>query len=163
MAYLLDTNIFIESKDRLPMDIYPTFWARMRELVTSGQVFSIEKVKEEIFRGGRDDELRAWVETIPDSFFLPITAKEYSKYAQAISWANSSRQYSASAKSVFASVDIADAFLIATASANDLSLVTFEVAAPNSQRNIKIPDAARAMNVRCCVLNDMLRELHVEI
>ena len=55
MEYLFDTNIFVESKKNLPMDIWPTFWGKMIELIRSGNIHSIDKVKEEIDKGG--DEL----------------------------------------------------------------------------------------------------------
>ena len=52
MEYLFDTNIFVESKKNLPMDIWPTFWGKMIELIRSGSIHSIDKVKEEIDKGG---------------------------------------------------------------------------------------------------------------
>ena len=55
MEYLFDTNIFVESKKNLPMDVWTTFWAKMVELINSGTVHSIDKVKDEIDKGG--DEL----------------------------------------------------------------------------------------------------------
>lgn len=50
MEYLFDTNIFVESKKNLPMDIWPTFWTRMIGLIKSGNIHSIDKVKDEIIR-----------------------------------------------------------------------------------------------------------------
>lgn len=32
MAYIFDTNIFIRSKNEMPMEIWPTFWRRMTEI-----------------------------------------------------------------------------------------------------------------------------------
>lgn len=52
MEYLFDTNIFVESKKNLPMDVWPIFWTKMVELINSGIIHSIDKVKEEIDRGG---------------------------------------------------------------------------------------------------------------
>lgn len=40
MAYIFDTNIFIRSKNEMPMEIWPTFWRRMTEIINSGQVYS---------------------------------------------------------------------------------------------------------------------------
>lgn len=69
MEYLFDTNIFVESKKNLPMDVWTTFWAKMVELINSGTVHSIDKVKDEIDKGG--DELTAWIhDNAPRGFFL---------------------------------------------------------------------------------------------
>ena len=57
MEYLFDTNIFVESKKNLPMDIWPTFWGKMIELIRSGNIHSIDKVKEEIDKGGDESTL----------------------------------------------------------------------------------------------------------
>ena len=51
MEYLFDTNIFVESKKNLPMDIWPTFWTKMIGLIKSGNIHSIDKVKDEIDKG----------------------------------------------------------------------------------------------------------------
>ena len=84
-------------------------------------------------------------------------------YAQTINWANQNEQYFPAAKAEFASAEIADAFLIATAKAKDMVLVTHEVSGQNSHKKIKIPDVADAMNVRYCTLVDMLRALTVTV
>ena len=69
MEYLFDTNIFVESKKNLPMDVWPIFWTKMVELINSGIIHSIDKVKEEIDRGG--DELTEWIHNnAPKGFFL---------------------------------------------------------------------------------------------
>lgn len=33
MAYLFDSNIFIRSKNDMPLDLWPTFWQRMTEMI----------------------------------------------------------------------------------------------------------------------------------
>ena len=59
MAYLIDSNIFIRSKNEMPMNLWPTFWQRMTDMVNSGELFISTKVKEEIERG--NDELTEWL------------------------------------------------------------------------------------------------------
>lgn len=71
MEYLFDTNIFVESKKNLPMDIWPTFWTKMIGLIKSGNIHSIDKVKDEIDKGG--DELTNWIhKNAPRGFFLKL-------------------------------------------------------------------------------------------
>ena len=50
MKYLIDTNIFIRSKNEMPMKIWPTFWTKMNDMINSGKVFISDKVKEEIYK-----------------------------------------------------------------------------------------------------------------
>ncbi len=68
MAYIFDTNIFIRSKNEMPMDIWPTFWARFKEMVNSGQIFTSVMVKDEIEKG--KDELTEWVKNRSSSLWM---------------------------------------------------------------------------------------------
>lgn len=69
MAYLFDSNIFIRSKNDMPLDLWPTFWQRMTEMINGGQVFISVKVKEEIEHG--NDELVTWLrDSAPQSCFI---------------------------------------------------------------------------------------------
>ena len=123
MSYLLDTNIFIRSKNEMPIGIYQSFWQKLAVLAQNGKIFSSVKVKEEIERG--NDDLKQWCrENLQPSFFLPIDNSVQPLYANLMQWANDSDVYSTSAKQEFASV--ADAFVIATAAAHHMKVVTFE-------------------------------------
>ena len=158
MSYLLDTNIFIRSKNELPMDIFQGFWQRMAELARSGQIFSSVKVKEEIDRG--NDELKKWCdEQLPKDFFLPFEA--HAEYARLMTWANGNPVFSVPAKQEFATV--ADAYLVATAAAKEMKVVTFETSDPLCKKRVKIPDACIALGVDYCSLNDVLYALNVII
>ena len=71
MAYLLDSNVFIEGKNRYyGLDFCPAFWDWLRAENAAGHVFSIEKVGDELAAGG--DELSAWAAARDASFFLPV-------------------------------------------------------------------------------------------
>ena len=59
--------------------------------------------------------------------------------------------------------DVADAYLVATAAAKNMTLVTYETSDPTCRRKVKIPDACIAIGVRYCDLNTALRELGVKI
>ena len=48
MAYIFDTNIFIRSKHEMPMDLWPTFWRRIAEMINAGDVLSNIQVKGEV-------------------------------------------------------------------------------------------------------------------
>ena len=159
MAYIFDTNIFIRSKHELPVDVWPTFWCKIEGLIKSGQIFSSIKVKEEIERGG--DELTDWMRNnVVTGFYIPIEQDVLRKYADVTNWANTG-SYTPNAVNEFASV--ADSYLVATAAAKDLTLVTFETPDSNSKKRVKIPDACVAMGVNYCDLNTALRNLGISI
>lgn len=158
MSYLFDSNIFIRSKNELPMDIFQGFWQRLAELAREGQIFSSVKVKEEIDRG--NDELKQWCdEQLPKGFFLPFEA--HTEYARLMTWAKDNMVFTVPAKQEFATV--ADAYLVATAAAKGMKVVTFETSDPLCKKRVKIPDACIALGVEYCSLNDVLHALNVII
>ena len=78
-----------------------------------------------------------------------------------MSWANGNSVFSLAAKQEFAMV--ADAYLVATAAALGMKVVTFETSDPLCKKRVKIPDACLAVGVECCSLNDVLHALNVVI
>lgn len=159
MTYLLDSNIFIESRKNLPMDVWTTFWSKLSEMAMNGQVVSSVKVKEEIEDGY--DELSNWIaQHVPNNFFLPVDAEALSSYSILQNWA-AGGDFSEVAKSDFASK--ADAFIIATAMAKGMTVVTFEKSNPQRRNRVMIPDACAAVGTACCDLNTMLRSMGVTI
>lgn len=160
MKYLFDTNIFIRSKNEMPVDIWPTFWMRIAELIRDGKIFTTEKVKEEIERG--KDELTQWMkenETL--GFYCPIDGDVLRKYSEVQNWARNTNRFTQVALDDFAR--IADAYLVATAAAKGWTLVTYETPDPYCRKRVKIPDACNALGVRVCDLNTAFKELGVQI
>ena len=157
--YIIDTNIFITSKNTLPMDVWTTFWDVFKQIVNSGSVFSIEEVKKEIDKGR--DALTQWVNTnAPQGFFIPPDEDIMQKYSEIIEWAKK-QSYNPNAVTDFASV--ADSYLVATAAAKGMTVVTYEKSNPNSKKRILIPDVCNAFGVPYCDLNDMLRGMGEKI
>jgi hypothetical protein len=69
IVYLLDTNVFIQAKNlHYGLDFCPAFWEWLIEKNTSKQVFSVEKVGDEIDKG--KDELAAWAALRGPGFFI---------------------------------------------------------------------------------------------
>lgn len=161
MSYLFDTNIFIESKKNTPMDVWPSFWSTIAHLINSGSIYSIDMVKKEIERG--EDELTDWIKTnAPKSFFLTQDSEVIGKLIETISWAQRCpTKYTENAINEYA--EIADSFLVATAAAKNMVLVTFEKSNPLRRNRIMIPDACNALGVRYCDLNSAFRELGISI
>lgn len=162
MIYLLDTNILIHAKNYMPIDIHVSFWNKLRELANTGLICSSEKVRDEINRG--NDDLTAWCkDNLQDAFFLPLDKDDMTKYAAVIQWASNNRVFTQAAVQEFASVNVADAFLVATAAAKHFTLVTEEKPDPKCKQRVKIPDACIALDVGFCSLNDVLHALKVTI
>ena len=154
--YIFDTNIFIRSKNEMPMELWPTFWMKFTNMVNSGQIYTRESVKDEINKG--KDELTEWLKAnAPQAFYLPLDVDVIAKYQEVQNWAASKNNYTQQALSTFTSV--ADAFLVATAAAKNMTLVTFETSSPDSKKRVMIPDACNALDVRYCDLNTVLREM----
>lgn len=160
MAYILDTNIFIRSKNEMPFDLWPSFWTKIKKLIDSGKIFSCEMVKTEIDKG--KDDLTDWLHSYaPSSFYIPVDAEVMVQYAATQTWAASNLTFSLKAKQEYA-VN-ADAYLVATAKAKGLTLVSYETPDPNCRKRVKIPDACAALQVNFCDLNTMMKELGITI
>ena len=70
MRYLLDTNVFIEAKNRYyGLDFCPAFWEWLIHRNTQGSVHSIEKVGDELAAGA--DDLAIWAVARGEAFFPP--------------------------------------------------------------------------------------------
>lgn len=143
MAYLLDANVFIESRKRyFAFDVCPGFWTWIEEAHAAAKVLSIEKVAEEI-RKGKDD-LVTWANTRPTGFFIEPDASFPNSFAQVAAWATSGN-YDEAAVARFLNV-AADAYLVAQAIAGGHTVVTDEKS-EKTRSKIKIPDACTALGV----------------
>ena len=67
--YILDANPFIEGKNRYyAFDICPGFWTSLVTLHQAKQVYSIDRIRDELAH--QDDEIKDWIANrAPDTFF----------------------------------------------------------------------------------------------
>jgi predicted nucleic acid-binding protein len=152
MAYLLDANVFIQAKNlHYGFDFCPAFWDWLDLANQQGQVFSIEKVFDELIAG--NDELAKWAEQHADVFFLQPDAKVLAAFGQVSQWV-STQGYEQSAISTF--FQIADYYLVAHALAHHFIVVTHEVPAGTKKR-VKIPDICIGLDIRHMTPYEMLR------
>lgn len=152
MAYLLDTNVFIQAKNlHYGFDFCPAFWDWIDEAHAGGTVFSIEKVGDELVGGG--DELATWAKQRTRTFFLEPDTTVVSSLQATSAWANAGG-YEPAAATTF--LQGADYYLVAHAHAYDHVVVTHEVVAHSTKR-IKIPNACISMAVKCMTPFEMLR------
>jgi len=153
MAYLLDTNIFIEAKNRYyGLDFCPAFWDWLVESHQRGVVLSIEKVGDEIKSGG--DTLANWAASQPASFFATPDEEVLPALTHVSEWVAGQQAYDPAAKSNF--LQVADYFLVAHALAHKHTVVTHEKV-DGSKKRVKIPAACIALGIKCVTPFEMLR------
>ena len=156
--YLLDTNVFIEAKNRYyAFDLAPGFWEWLEADAAAGAIGSIDEVKDELTDGA--DELAQWVRTHP-GMFASADALTAVKLAELSKWA-SSGQFTQAAVDEFLSV--ADYYLVAHAAAHGHTVVTHEGYQAEAKKRILIPNACRALGVPYCNTFAMLRSREVRL
>ena len=144
MPYLLDSDVFIQAKNlHYGFDFCPAFWDWLIANNTGGQVFSIEKVGDEIEAG--DDELAVWAAERGSDFFLKPDAAILPALAKVSAWVTAQR-YEPAAINTF--LQVADYYLVAHALAHGHTVVTHEKA-ETSRKRIKIPEPCIRLGINC--------------
>ncbi len=152
MAYLLDANVFIAAKNlHYGLDFCPAFWTWLIEQNSAGQVFSIEKVGDEV--QALADDLSVWAKARGDGFFVKPDAAAFPSLAAVSNWANG-RNYTPAAVSTF--LQVADYYLVSQAHAGKHTVVSHEIPSA-STRKIKIPDVCIGLGIKCVTPFEMLR------
>lgn len=163
MRYLLDSDALISAKTLYYRPSYcRAFWEWLEECRAAGAIVSIDKVRDELLNGDETDHLVQWArDRDADGFFLS-TRGTMSKYGEVANWAQSKRPaFKEGALRKFLHANAADAWLIAYAASapSEYIIVTNEVSAPESRRDIKLPDAAHALGVKTMHLFELLELL----
>ena len=152
MAYLLDTNVFIQARNlQYGFDFCPAFWDWLDNKNAAGEVFSIQQVGAELEAGA--DDLSEWAGERGDAFFLPPDNQVLPALPRVSAWATG-QTYEPVAINTF--LQVADYWLVAFALAHGHTIVTHEVPA-DSRRKIKIPNACVGLNIRFMTPYAMLR------
>lgn len=152
MAYLLDSNTFIEAKRRYyGLDFCPAYWDWLDNAHADQSVFSVDQVAVELLAG--NDELVPWVRARRNAFFLQPDQTVLQSLSALSTWATGG-QYNQSAVTTF--LGAADSYLVAHAHAHGHVVVTHE-GVSNSPKDVKIPNACAAMNVQWMNTFQMLR------
>lgn len=152
MAYLLDSNVFIEAKQRYyDFGVCPGFWQWLADANAEGRVYSIEKVGAELSAG--NDGLSEWASDRGEAVFLPADEPMLRSLVATVEWARR-QPFRPTAINAFA--DDADAYLVAYAHAHAHTVVTHERPS-DGVKQVKIPNACVGMNVRYINTFEMLR------
>jgi hypothetical protein len=152
MAYLLDSNVFIQAKNlHYGFDFCPAFWDWIDRAHTAGVVYSIDSVRTELIAG--DDELAEWAKQRTNGFFLAPDQATIPSLRAVSTWV-STAGYEPAAVSTF--LQVADYYLVGQAHSLQHTVVTHEVFSPSIKR-IKIPNACIGLNIRYVTPFGMLR------
>jgi hypothetical protein len=158
--YVVDADVFITAKNSYyAFDICPGFWKGLIRRHLDGRVLSIDRVRSELLQGRETEDLVQWVKRDPPaSFFHGVDEGSIaSKYTEIMVWAQRSTRFVDAARAKFATG--ADGWLVAFAAVQGAIVVTNEQPAPDSKRDIKLPDVCQQFGVTYCNAFSMLRDL----
>lgn len=136
--YVFDSNIFMNLQRRQPIDIYPSLWNKLGELMTSGIIISSQEVYDEIAVGG--DELEKWAKSRKEYFLSSDVAIQ--SEVRAILQSHRGLVEGGKKK------NSADPFVIALAKERQCTLVTEETRTRNKDTP-KIPDVCDEYAIKC--------------
>lgn len=153
MAYLLDTNVFIQAKNtHYGFDFCPAFWDWLDLKAGVGEVLSVNEVRDELVGG--DDELAEWARAKGSDFFQKQDSSVAPSLALIARWIHDHEEYLPTAKFTF--LEVADYPLIAYAHAHKHVVVTHE-RPESSKKKVKIPSVCLATGVEYTSVYSMLR------
>lgn len=146
--YVLDSSCLIKLHRDQPIDIYPSVWERLSELLASGDAVIPREADREM--QVKDDELRRWLHARQVSV-VESTEDELAVVMQIAArhpgWVRGKK-------------NAADPFLIATASARGAVVVTDErgTGRATEDRNLRIPTVAAEFGVKCITYTELVRQ-----
>ena len=134
--YVVDTCSFTTLQRAYSIDVFPSVWRKVEELILDGKIVSVDEVYHEICR--QDDDLSKWAK-IQQGIFLPLSdevqdqAKEIvNNYIKIVDFKNNKSG--------------ADPFVIAQAVLLSGTVVTEEKHS-GGQEKMKIPDVCDALKL----------------
>lgn len=159
MIYLLDTNVYIEAKNRYyQMSIFPGFWAWLEMGMASEQLLSICMVRDELL--DNKDELAEWARSHKARFLTEDDRETQENFAAIAQHVMEHPVFAAQQKENFLSV--ADPWLIAKAKVLGATVVTQEALAPANSKKVKIPNVCRQFGVDYCNTFTLLSMLEAQ-
>lgn len=162
-AYLIDSDVLITAKNRYyAFSICPGFWESILHAHRLEQVCSIDRVRQELLNGSPDDDLVRWAQkSVPSDFFKSCGEPDVVDAFRGIMlWAQRHGRYTDAAKAKFASG--ADGWLVAYSLAHKTTVVTNEQPAPDSKKEIKLPDVCDTFSVNYADTFSMLQEIGIK-
>jgi len=159
MNYLLDSNTFIEAKNRYyHMTICPGYWDWLTKKFHTGDISSIQIVGDELLKG--NDELAAWASNHPE-IFVPVSDQDtQQRFVEIAEYVASLANMKPGAIEDF--LDGADPWLIAKAKCNNSVVVTHEQFHPDVKKKVLIPNICKQFDVPYMDTFELLHKLEAE-
>jgi len=159
MEYILDTNTFIEAKNRYySMNVCPGFWDWLLLSNAQGHIYSIDMVKKELEKG--NDDLKQWAKDNSQLFVKESDLETQESYIEIATYAMSLTNLNPGAHEEF--LGVADSWLIAKAKATSSTLVTHEQLNPNVKKKILMPNVCEEFGIKWMNTFDCLEELEAK-
>lgn len=145
--FLLDANSFMEAnRNYYAFDLAPGFWTWLEDPGLADQVASVDAIKDEITSG--TGQLVNWAQALRAEFWWQDAADTVAAMTRLVHWATDpERSHNQAATNKF--LASGDLRLIAHALVAGATVVTRERSAPDSKKDIKIPDVCAAFGVAC--------------
>lgn len=162
-SYVIDSDVLITAKNRYyAFSICPGFWDSLLHGHSKGTVHSIDRVQQELLTGSPDDDLVRWVSySVPDDFFHSCGESDVVEaFREIMLWSQRHGQYTDAAKAKFASG--ADGWLVAYCRVKGTTVVTNEQPAPDSKKEIKLPDVCNQFSTPYTDTFSMLQSLKLQ-
>lgn len=159
---IMDADVFISAKNQYyAFDLCPGFWESILHHGSTGNVRSIDRVRNELLAGRKTEDLVLWVKNdLPPAFFLDTNGEDVtSAYAEVMLWVQRHPQYFDRAKAKFATE--ADGWLVAYAMSHGATVVTNEQPRPESRNRVLLPDVCTQFGVAYRDTFLMLRDLAI--
>lgn len=161
MLYVLDANVLITARDQYyGFNMVPEFWAWLLHQAAAGTVKLPWEVLEEV-TGGSDqkgqDPLFNWVTNKANRKVLDLGEATFEHVDRVLTVG-----YSPTLTHEQVALKQGDAFVLAHALVDPANrcVVSNEVSQPRkAPHNRKLPDAARALNIRCINTFEFVREM----
>jgi hypothetical protein len=161
--FVLDSDVFIAAKNLYyAFDICPGFWKGILRTHQQGSIRSIDRIRNELLLGRKEEDLVQWVTNdVPATFFHDSNTDQISSaFAEVMFWVQRNAQYFDRAKAKFATE--ADGWLAAYSMVNGTTVVTNEQPRPESRNRVLLPDVCIQFNVPYKDTFAMLREIGVQ-
>lgn len=160
MRYLLDSNTFIEAKNRYyTFDICPGFWQWLIDFGQTRSGLSVVSVKKELQQG--NDELADWITGLPNDYFTEADLPVQRKFKQIVTYVMNHSRFSATEKGKFLAK--ADPWLVATAMSEHATVITQEKEVGTNSKKIKIPNICNHFEVPYLNIFELLRQENVKL
>ena len=154
--YVVDANVFMQAANSYyAFDIVPKFWTWLEERLGQ-ELFTVEPVKDDILK--QSDDLSDWLKAVDGAgWVLPVDDEATQLQMPVIT--KHCVDFGYRPAGIVKFLAGADPWVIACAREKGWTVVTQEIAQPETRKRVKIPDVCDNLGVSNILVFDMLRRL----